>query len=106
MKKSFNDDGYRPNRLGEIIRKAIGTLIERIRKFKLPEKPVPIFDFAAYNEMVKTNNALRKIMAEIATIDKKIKHKQDKIAEYQGIKYINFKITLNKEIAELLIVRK
>ena len=56
--------------------------------------------------MVKTNNALRKIVAEIAAIDKKIKHKQDKIAECQGIKYRNFKITLNKEIAELLIVRK
>ena len=39
-------------------------------------------------------------------IDKKIKHKQDKIAECQGIKYRNFKIVLNKEIAELLIVRK
>jgi len=106
VKKSINDDGYRPDRLGEIIRKAIGTLIERIRKFKLPKKPVPLFDFAAYIEMVKTNNALRKIMAEIATIEKKIKHKQDKIAECQGIKYRNFKIMLNKEIAELLIVRK
>ena len=105
VKKSIEDDGYRPERLGEIIRKAIGTLIEKIGNFKLPEKPAPAFDFDAYNEMVKINNALRKIMAEIATIDKKIKHKQDKISESQGIRYRSFRITLNKEIAELLIVR-
>ncbi len=30
------------------------------------EKPVLVFDFAAYNEMGKTNNALRKIVAETA----------------------------------------
>ena len=42
VKKSIKDDGYRPERLGKIIRKAISTLIEKIRKFKLPEKPVPV----------------------------------------------------------------
>ena len=38
VKKSIKVDGYHPDRLGEIIRKAIGTLIEKIGKFKLPEK--------------------------------------------------------------------
>ena len=106
VKKSINDDGYRPDRLGEIIRKAIGTLIERIRKFKLPEKPVPVFDFAAYNEMVKTNNALRKITAEIETIDKKTAHKHNKINECLGPRYQKFKVTLIKEIADLQLLKE
>ena len=106
VKKSIKDDGYRPERLGKIIRKAISTLIEKIRKFKLPEKTVPVFDFAAYNEMVKTNNALRKITAEIETIDKKTAHKHNKINECQGPRYQKFKVTLIKEIADLQLLRE
>ena len=106
VKKSIKDDGYRPERLGKIIRKAISTLIEKIRKFKLPEKPVPVFDFAAYNEMVKTNNALRKITAEIETIDKKTAHKHNKINECQGPRYQKFKVTLIKEIADLQLLKE
>ncbi|MCR5119676.1 MAG: MobA/MobL family protein [Lachnospiraceae bacterium] len=106
VKKSIKDNGNKPERLGEIIRKAIGSLVEKIRNFKFPEKPAPLFDFAAYNEMVKVNNALRKVIAEIAAIDKKIKHKQNKISESPGFRYRSFRITLNKEIAELLILRK
>ena len=106
VKKSINDNGYRPERLGGIIRKAIGTLIEKIRKFKLPEKPVPVFDFAAYNEMVKTNNALRKITVEIETIDKKNAHKHNKINECQESRYQNFRVTLIKEIADLQLLKE
>lgn len=105
VKASIKVSGNNPGKLGGIIRKAIEKLLDRIRALRLPEKPVPVFDFAAYNEMVKINAQLKRILSENADIDKKIEHKQKKISECPGIMYRNFRIKVNKEIAHLLVVR-
>ena len=106
VKESIKEFGNQPERLRAIIKKAIMSLIDRIRSIKLPEKPTPQFDFASYNEMVRTYNALKKIKADIAKIDKRIEHKYTKIDECRGIRYNRFKATLDKEIAQLLIEKE
>ena len=106
VKESIKECGNQPERLRAIIKKAIMSLIERIRSIKLPEKPTPQFDYASYNEMVRTYNALKKIKADIAKIDKRIEHKYQKIDECKGIRYRRFKATLDKEIAQLLIEKE
>ena len=105
IKESIKVNGFMPELLGKILKKAVETLKSRIKSFKLPEKKIPVFDFENYNKMVKVNKKLQKIIADIKVIDSKVEHKLQKSNECQGIKYRKFKITLLKEIGELNVQR-
>ena len=105
IKESIKANGFMPELLGKILKKAVDALKSKIKNFKLPEKKIPVFDFENYNKMVKVNKKLQKIIADIKVIDSKVEHKLQKSNECQGIKYIKFKITLLKEIGELNVQR-
>jgi len=105
IRKSIETNGSKPELLGEIIKKAIAKLLEKVRAIKLPEKKIPTFDFDNYNKMVQVNEKLKKVRSEIKKIDSKIEHKQQKQKECVGLRYQKFKVTLVKEISELLIQR-
>lgn len=106
VKASIKSSGRNPEKLAGIILKAISSLLDRIKSIKLPEKPAPVFDFEAYNEMVKINEQLNRKLSEIDDIDKKVEHKNKKYKESSGIAYQNFKIKLIKEMAHLSVVRE
>lgn len=105
IKESIKANGFMPELLGKILKKAVDALKSKIKNFKLPEKKIPVFDFENYNKLVKVNKKLQKIIADIKVIDSKVEHKLQKSDECQGIKYRKFKITLLKEIGELNVQR-
>ena len=105
IKESIKVNGFMPELLGKILKKAVDALKSKIKNFKLPEKKIPVFDFENYNKLVKVNKKLQKIIADIKVIDSKVEHKLQKSNECQGIKYRKFKITLLTEIGELEVQR-
>ena len=101
IEESIKANGFMPELLGKILKKAVDVLKSKIKSFKITEKKIPSFDFESYNRMVEVNRKLQKILADITVIDSKVEHKIQKSDECRGIKYRKFKITLLKEIGEL-----
>lgn len=51
IKESIKANGFMPELLGKILKKAVETLKSRIKSFMLPEKKIPVFDFENYNKL-------------------------------------------------------
>ena len=81
IKESIKVNGFMPELLGKILKKAVDALKSKIKNFKHPEKKIPVFDFENYNKMVKVNKKLQKIIADIKVIDSKVEHKLQKSNE-------------------------
>ena len=105
IEESIKANGFMPELLGKILKKAVDVLKSKIKSFKITEKKIPSFDFESYNRMVEVNRKLQKILADITVIESKVEHKIQKSDECRGIKYRKFKITLLKEIGELNVQR-